>query len=500
MNLGNLGICLDDIGWFDISAKFAALDFSGFRILMRQEGYCATLLGMLGALPYRFCSPSMWAVKCTGIWLGQLALILFFCTTKQLYGKYIAAVCVALLGTHLSFIICAQTVLRGEVVLQVMLTCLWLFFFTKAVKTSKKHFLFAGALCAGIALWAKATTVGALGGTIAGLAAATVMYPQQTYPVKRLLFRNIALLATGFIIGISPLLIDTLLNHGHTFRNLFVQVTSNTPSGWDNRNILSNLHIRLGHLVDFFTLRNSLHYAHKLKYTAYGMFTLLCWCKLLIDALRGKNKNAALSLGLVCFFAVFFLLTVFVPKYANSQQLNILFPFPELLIGAFIYSCLIDFKQSRIFITATAAYIGTTLLLNLVFAANYHKLTSKGIACSDLTDPTISHQISSYLNKTGQKFPLVHTRNIQPFAIFHDQLNRYVLSTQTPLVINASDTWQHKPLDSFTLLSGSHNITPLEIKKTVFNRTYKCRRIKIFASQNQFYCVYYCTLADKATN
>ncbi|MBI5281761.1 MAG: glycosyltransferase family 39 protein [Candidatus Solibacter usitatus] len=189
--------------------------------------YIGTLKAAIYAPILHFLGATHATLRLPVLLFGAVSVWLFYLTLRRLAGTTAAALAALLLATDALYLLtCVFD--WGPVALQHLLFTAAIYFLVRFAQQPRARWLFAGAFCAGLALWDKALFVWTLAPFFAAL---LVLFPRRLWDIARNRRQAAALLA-GFVLGAAPLLYYNVQQNLKTF-------TANTQV--DEPNPLSKL-------------------------------------------------------------------------------------------------------------------------------------------------------------------------------------------------------------------------------------------------------------------
>lgn len=189
---------------------------------------------------------SVWSLRFASVLWGAMSLILFFCWTRQLFGKTVATSATLLLATHPSFIFwhrlgCFASpemliLVNGAVLLLV-----------RYYETLNKRFIYLAMLLVGIGIYAKMIFVWFFFALVSCYLAFRFLENMDS-PARKLRARDFGLSAIALLIGSAPVIWYNLKT-GETVRLLMKSVVQPTMYGMQNFDIWQNLNTRISELL-----------------------------------------------------------------------------------------------------------------------------------------------------------------------------------------------------------------------------------------------------------
>jgi 4-amino-4-deoxy-L-arabinose transferase-like glycosyltransferase len=190
-----------------------------FRIRLFHHNLPLMIMTYLGTLKTLLYLPILalfpagpFSVRMPMVLAGAVTIFIFFLLAERISGRLAALIATLLLATDPIFLL-TDTFDWGPVAIEhlLLVTACWAVVKYSQDGAQNHHWLAAGFLCLGLALWNKAVFLWALTGLVAALA---TVCPGQ---VRRLLqARRIRIAIAALVIGASPLLIYNLHNRNAT--------------------------------------------------------------------------------------------------------------------------------------------------------------------------------------------------------------------------------------------------------------------------------------------
>jgi len=182
-------------------------------------GVPVMLMTYIGTFKAALYAPFLWlagsghlTLRLPVLAFGTVSIALLFLALRRLTDTRVAILVSLLLATDSIYLLtCVFD--WGPVALQHLLVTALLYTSVRFVQEQKSRWLFAAALCAGLALWDKALFIWLLAGFSA---AAAIVYPRELWGLIRKP-RLAAVCAVGFAFGSGPLLFYNVTHHWRTF-------------------------------------------------------------------------------------------------------------------------------------------------------------------------------------------------------------------------------------------------------------------------------------------
>lgn len=314
-----------------------SIDFERLVPPMVCEIEGSTFPAILAVL-YFLAGKSLFVLRASHVFfsLGTLFCVYFVCS--RWFGKLSGVVTTLLLSISSTFIIATRMGSSYDEIFQIFLFWLALTFLCIYQTTGKKRFIFIVAFVFGIALNTKIEALGYLAGGAAAIAIAGRTEFKSF--LRNFSIRYFALSFGFFLLGCSHYLFHFLSNIATSSGWVFRNFTGQGSDSWNNWNLVINFMTRLADLRELASSRLFLFLVENVEGEISNSFTLsfflVALASIVISLFAGKKEGRSEIKLILVLYAILLMLTCFVPSKHRSEQVLILIPFVEIVIGIFI--------------------------------------------------------------------------------------------------------------------------------------------------------------------